>query len=93
MTTPTISYVTIGANRHDRTRTVEAHWSGVDRPCVGGWAVKDAKMAQRLKAAILAGVVYYDAQVHTDTAGKTYVHAPARVLGRTMNADLRKLGF
>ena len=84
-----------------RTRTeddrivVDALVKGVDvdRPETHGYVVKDAKMAARLSAAINAGVVFYDPEVRTDVNGRTYVNAPSRVLGRMMNADLRRLGF
>lgn len=58
-----------------------------------GYAVKDRKMADRLAKAIMAGAVYYDESVKYDVNGDPYVSASSRVLGRTMNADLRRLGF
>ena len=65
----------------------------VDRPSTHGYVVKDKRMAERLAAAINAQAVFYGAEVRTDVNGKTYVNAPSRVLGRMMNADLRRLGF
>lgn len=72
---------------------VDPVWSGVDRPDTGGWAVKDQRMADRLTRALYAGVaVRYDG-IGTDIDGNTYVLATHLVSGRTMNADLRRLGF
>jgi hypothetical protein len=72
-------------------------WSGVDRPDTGGWSVRlsDRKLAERLAKAILAGVVCGGGSIKTDNGGKTYVGGfkTPHILGRTMNADLKKLGF
>lgn len=73
---------------------------GLDRAHVFGWSVgKDTpahrKLAERLKAAILAGrALQGEALPKTDVNGKTYLSggSPA-VLGRRLNADLRRLGF
>ena len=72
---------------------VDAIWGGVDRPNVGGFAIRRAAVAARLAEAIKAGAVYYGGHVCRDVNGKTYVHAASRVLGRRANADLRKLGY
>lgn len=53
------------------------------------------KLAKRLKAAMDAGVVYTDCKVTPlapPLVGNFMASTPA-VLGRTMNADLVKLGF
>lgn len=70
-------------------------WQGVDRPNTGGWllSTKHQALAQRLRQAILAGVVFRSPEIVRDKAGKTYVSQVARVGGRTLNADLRRLGF
>ena len=72
--------------------TVGPVWDGVDRPYTFGWSVK-ASLAPRLVRAIQAGAVFHDVSVATDNGGKTYVAAKATMLGRHMNADLKKLGF
>lgn len=76
---------------------VEAHAVGlpVDRTHLLGWTVplEKPKLATRLKRAIESGAVFYDWSIRTDVHGKTYVQASARVMGRHMNADLRRLGF
>lgn len=72
---------------------VSPSWHGVDRPDTGGYAVRNQRTADRLKAAMLAGVVYTDPEVVTDVNGKTFVSASRTVLGRRINADLRRLGF
>lgn len=77
----------------DDLLSVNPIWADVDRPNVGGWAVRNTREANRLTAALLAGVVYDDPRVRLDNAGRTYVHGAAKVLGRYMNADLRRLGF
>ena len=68
-------------------------WTGVDRPRSGGWLVKDRRMARRLAAAITAGVAAVPLGVRTDVNGKTFMDTDSRVLGRQMNADLRRLGY
>ena len=81
----------------DMTGAVAVHpvWSGVDRPDTGGWTVSTTKMALRLVAAIRAGFVCTNPRVMTDVHGKTYVthDGHSRILGRRMNADLKRLGF
>jgi hypothetical protein len=77
--------------------TVWTYWKGVDRPCTHGIGVNGGyggrRLAERLKAAIEAGVVFTDLGVGTDVDGKTYVTSKCRVLARILNADLRRLGF
>jgi hypothetical protein len=73
--------------------TVRPFWTGVDRPEGVGYGCTTLKVAERLKAAMLAGAVFYDIKIGTDVNGKTYVSAPSRVLARMMNADLNRLGF
>ena len=75
--------------------SVHAIWTGVDRFDVGGWTVgkNDVVLAERLQRAIIAGAAFCDIQILTDKNGQTYVGATSVILGRKMNADLRKLGF
>lgn len=73
--------------------SVSPVWSGVDRPTSSGWAVKDMKTARRLERAIRAGVAYSKTEVRTDVDGNTYVSAKSVLSGRTMNADLKRVGF
>ena len=75
---------------------VRSQWSSdapLDRTDGVGWVVKDPKIADRLVRAIEAGVVFKNAKIVLDAHGKSFVTAPATVLGRTLNADLRRLGF
>jgi hypothetical protein len=67
----------------------------VDRPHTFGWGVglKHTKLAERLKKAVDAGAVCVTPFVKKDIYGKTYVEAKSNVLGRTMNADLKRLGY
>jgi hypothetical protein len=71
--------------------TVYAEWTGVDRPRTYG--IVAGKHAARLARAINAGVVFHDPKVITDVDGNTFVSAASRVRGRTLNADLKRLGF
>lgn len=73
--------------------SVHPIWADVDRPDTGGWAVNGEKLARRLERAVRAGVAIGPAAVRTDVNGQTYVNAPHRVMGKYMNADLRRLGF
>lgn len=72
-------------------------WSSVDRPYTGGIATgtgaRGKALAARLEAAIRAGVVYVEPSIRVDVNGQSYVNANCRVLGRMLNADLRRLGF
>lgn len=69
------------------------HGVALDRDETHGYVVKDARMAARLSKAIEAGAVFHDFEVRTDVNGRTYLGYSSRVLGRMMNADLRRLGF
>ena len=86
--------------RVDGGFSVEVVWSTLDgskldRPSTGGFglAAQHGKLAARLVAAINAGAVYTGAAVVRDINGASYVSASCQVLGRTMNADLKRLGF
>jgi len=74
-------------------------WRGVDRPSAGGISLghKDDKSVSRylprVVACILAGAFHEVHGIKTDVYGKTYVNATAKVYGRHLNADLKKLGF
>lgn len=92
MSAPTIASVTT-TPREGGMLLVQPVWTGVDRPVTGGWVVRDARMARRLEAALLAGAVYPAVEVGTDVAGQTYASGRALVMGKYMNADLRRLGF
>jgi hypothetical protein len=72
---------------------VEVLWAGVDRQRGNGWVVGSERVARRLERAIVAGAVMLDPQVRRDTSGATYVQARSAVMGRYMNADLKRLGF
>lgn len=68
-------------------------WEGVDRPYTHGWAVAE-KHVKRLVAAIegeAANVAEH--KVLTDVNGHTYVSFDLPVMGRTMNANLKRLGY
>jgi len=70
-------------------------WKGVDRPNVGGWGMlpKHRALATRLFRAIQDGAAFSDVTLKVDVNGKTYINASHLVLGRHMNADLKRLGY
>lgn len=82
-------------DKGDGTVTVWPIWNGVDRPkgCGMGIRANDKALIGRYVAALRAGVVYSSAKVRTDVNGETYVSTTSKVLGRYLNADLRRLGF
>lgn len=74
--------------------TVRPMWGGVDRPEGTGYAVRGMKLARRLEAALRAGAVYRDLSIKTDIYNQTYASTTgSQILGRTMNADLTRLGY
>jgi len=79
--------------KHPFEWRVSTTWSNVDRPEGTGYIVGNPRLAERLRNAIIAGVVFADPEIKIDKAGKTYVSARSTVLGRMINADLRRLGF
>jgi hypothetical protein len=90
--TPRIIDVRVTADSDPAFVTVSPVWSDVDRPVTFGWLVKKA-LTPRLVRAIRAGAAFRNVAVATDNAGKTYVSAEATLLGRHMNADLKRIGF
>ena len=74
---------------------VEPIWKGVDRPNVGGWALglQHRALAERLCRAVRSGAAFGDVTVKVDVNGQSYVNAQHLVMGRHMNADLRRLGY
>lgn len=68
---------------------------GLDRPRVRGWGLGHGKMklAERLKKAIYAGVVLKPVAIHKDVHNETFLETSCSVLGRYLNADLRRLDF
>lgn len=91
-----LQHVLICKNR-DGTFTVAPIWSNVDRPYTGGISVgKNHALGCRLTSAWYAGVVCDMSKVSiaTDIRGQTYADVPMlNVRGRTLNADLKKLGY
>ena len=69
--------------------------AGVDRPSTIGVIVDSNKMilALRLVDAINAGVAYKVEGIVKDSAGQTYVGGSLQVIGRRLNADLKRLGY
>jgi len=66
----------------------------VDRPEMHAISAgKNRKLAERLAAAINAGVVFTFERTQQDINGKTFVVANCAVSGRRLNADLKRLGF
>jgi len=78
----------------------EFHWAGapLDRPrshaiSLGKDTPRARKLADRLAAATAAGAVHRNPTIKTDVNGNTYVQADCMVIGRTLNAGLKRLGF
>lgn len=76
-----------------REWVVRAYWNGVDRPEGVGVVATNRVLAERLKRAIEAGVVYTDLHALYDVNGNTFASHRSHVLARMLNADLRRLGF
>lgn len=72
--------------------TVAPVWADVARPSNFAWLVRKS-LAPRLVAAIRDGAACPDPQVLVDPDGDTYVRFDHVLRGRTMSADLRRLGF
>lgn len=68
---------------------------GLDRPRIVGWGLKKTHRAlgERLVRAIEAGVVLTPEEIRRDVHNESYLVTRCTVLGRTLNADLRRLGF
>lgn len=99
MKTPRIERVEVVHDHEEHTITVWPYWTaeGLDRRQGTGFGLTDSpahkRLSQRMVNAILADAVFYKPEIRTDTHGKTYVHASSRVMGKYMNADLKRLGF
>jgi len=87
--------ITLRDNLNYYVYYVEVFWTGtkLDRPTTVGIVVEKKSLAERLKKAVDAGAVHTNPQVVRDCDGKSYVQANCKVIGRTLNADLRRLGF
>jgi hypothetical protein len=68
-------------------------WAGVDRPRSYSVWVTSEKNANRLKAAIFAGVAITVRGILMDVHGQTYADTQNHFLGRRLNADLKRLGY
>lgn len=70
-------------------------WEGVDRPTSGGWVLPATRtdLVKRLALAIEGGAACPNPVVRTDVNGKTYVDYGCVILGRRLNADLKRLGY
>ncbi len=70
-------------------------WRGVDKPRGVGICVRNMKEAARVKACMMAGKWFSDAVVATTVVAPyyTYVNATGVVRVRTLNAELKRLGF
>lgn len=73
---------------------VRGNWVGIkaDRTDVCGFCVRTKFDADRLVAAIKAGVVFTNPSIKTNIYGDTYVNSNCQ-LGRRLNSGLKKLGF
>lgn len=75
--------------------SVDPIWRGVDRPDVGGWGLRltDRRLADRLVLAVRSGAAFSCVRKCVDVAGNSYISAEHAVMGRKLNADLRRLGY
>lgn len=80
--------------------TVTAYWSGGDlKEEVRGLAWCCGKknrghaLANRLKRAFEAGAILPNPKIMTRDNGTQWVSADLNILGRRMNADLKRVGF
>lgn len=76
--------------------TVRARFSPnqpVDRLDSHGIVVRGKGLADRLAAAMQAGVIFTDFAIRTDVNGNTFLTYRTAVLARYVNADLKRLGF
>lgn len=92
-TTPLRFEPTITERDGEIVVTTHVHGADVDRPETHGYVCTNRKIAERLARAIEAGAVFTVTGVGTDVNGRTFLLYSSRVLGRMMNADLRRLGF
>jgi hypothetical protein len=71
------------------------HGADLDRPHTDGWslAINKMSLAMRLKKAVDVGAVFQNPKIVTDINGKTYVSAEGHLMGRYLNAELKRLGF
>jgi hypothetical protein len=70
----------------------------IDRLFVHGWGLgapssRTWKLAERLQKAVLAGKAFGPASAKVDIHGASYISGPALIMGRYLNADLKKAGF
>jgi len=70
-------------------------WKDVDRPNVGGIGIpsRDAAFVPKIEQAMRDGAFWSRAEIKVDSAGQTYVCVTERVVGRTMKATLREIGY
>lgn len=75
--------------------SVYGTWEGLDADPydTARIVVRTHPIAERLKAAITAGVVFKNPRLITTVTGATAVLSTCHVLGRTINVDLRHLGY
>lgn len=86
------SHVTIVADKDHFV--VTPVWKDVDRPIVGGISVgSNEKIGKRTQSAMESGSAFCQIEVKTDANGATYISTTDLLMGRTLNADLVKLGF
>ena len=69
-------------------------YNGFDRPVTSSYSCgKNKQLADRLRNAILGGVVCTNPTVEHDVTGKSYVSYSFGIRMRCANADLRRLGY
>ena len=77
--------------------TITPIWTGVDRARTSSLTLvnkpSNMALANRYKRAIESGAAFCHVELTHDSKGKSYIHAVENVMGRYLNADLKKLGY
>jgi hypothetical protein len=77
--------------------TLRPIFKGVDRANGHGMSLGKGRsalvLAERLERAMKSGATCPDLTIRTDVNGKTYMSYGVNIMGRWLNADLKRLGF
>ena len=85
--------VTAVIEQADYGPQVKFIWDGVDRPVSQIICTGTTKLAERVVEACKGGVLFVNVKVLTDINGKTYMGTSCQVIGKHLNADLKRLGY
>ncbi len=92
-----IEFARIDTMFNETSITVTPMFRGVDRPQGYGMGFPNTpagrRLAERYRRYLKSGEAFPGLHVKTDVNGKTYAFYSLTILGRTANADLKRLGF